>query len=315
MTVARERVKGEKTVSPLQSPRSRKETGAAHCAHLPTLSLRSAQLGVMPRFASGRHPWRPALVFGSPVRRFQRAPGHRCEFCGFSRVFVAVRFFRRGSVFYHPQRPDSSRFPAGSPHGGWAHQGNLAGTQARIQDWPPGRRPEGVSRQGRRVAPAPPDEAGVEHIAQRQVPSAMPGVQGDGRNVPLPVHSQGAENYRRTHSERNSPRDRNMRRLHSTTRGITGRFSLSCPHFCRVAAGALPDLLTVSLSGEAEVFSPVFITFSGQAVAGLLRAHRRGVGRIRETWRERRRASRTGRQDGGQRAGRDRTSSPARSAR
>ncbi len=53
-----------------------------------------------------------------------------------------------------------------------------------------------------------------------------------------------------------------------------------------------------------------FITFSGQAVAGLLRAYRRGVGRIRETWRERRRASRTGRQDGGQRACRDRTKLP-----
>ena len=101
-----------------------------------------------------------------------------------------------------------------------------------------------------------------------------------------------------------------MRRLHSTTRGITGRFSLSCPHFCRVAAGALPDLLTVSLSGEAEVFSPVFITFSGQTVSGFLRAHHMGVGRIRETWRERRRASRTGRQDGGQRLSRDRTKLP-----
>jgi len=30
------------------------------------------------RFASVRHPWRPALVFGPPVRRFQRGPGHRC---------------------------------------------------------------------------------------------------------------------------------------------------------------------------------------------------------------------------------------------
>jgi len=29
------------------------------------------------RFASVRHPWRPALVFGPPVRRFQRGPGHR----------------------------------------------------------------------------------------------------------------------------------------------------------------------------------------------------------------------------------------------
>ncbi len=80
---------------------------------------------------------------------------------------------------------------------------------------------------------------------------------------------------------------------------------LLCPHFCRVAADALPGLLNISLSGEAKVFSPVFITFSGRAVAALLRAHRRGVGRIRETWRERRRTSRTGRQDGGQRAGRD----------
>ncbi len=77
--------------------------------------------------------------------------------------------------------------------GGWAHQGNLAGTQARIQDWPPGRRPEAESRQGCRVSAGPPDEAGVERTAQRQVPSAMPGVQGDGRNVPLPVHTQRTE--------------------------------------------------------------------------------------------------------------------------
>ncbi|MBE0113103.1 hypothetical protein FMJ32_07250 [Klebsiella michiganensis] len=33
---------------------------------------------VVSRFASGRHPWRPALVFRPPVSRFQRAPGHRC---------------------------------------------------------------------------------------------------------------------------------------------------------------------------------------------------------------------------------------------
>ncbi len=187
MTVARERVKGEKTVSPLQSPRSRKETGAAHCAHLPPLSLRSAQLGVMPRFASVRHPWRPALVFGSPARRFQRAPGHRCGFCGFSRVFVAVGLSDEGGIFpsfYHLQRPGSCRFTAGSPQGGWAHQGNLAGTQARIQDWRPGRRPEAESRQGCRVSAGPPDEAGVERTAQRQVSSAMPGVMGASETPP-----------------------------------------------------------------------------------------------------------------------------------
>ncbi|TRW41386.1 hypothetical protein FNL49_00235 [Klebsiella michiganensis] len=30
---------------------------------------------VLSRFASGRHPWRPDLVFGPPVRRFQRGQG------------------------------------------------------------------------------------------------------------------------------------------------------------------------------------------------------------------------------------------------
>jgi hypothetical protein len=31
------------------------------------------------RFASGRHPWRPALVIRSPVRRFQRGIQHPCH--------------------------------------------------------------------------------------------------------------------------------------------------------------------------------------------------------------------------------------------
>ena len=38
--------RGRKPSPPLQSPRSRKEIGAAHCAHLPDLSLRSAQLDI-----------------------------------------------------------------------------------------------------------------------------------------------------------------------------------------------------------------------------------------------------------------------------
>ena len=38
--------RGRKPSPPLQSPRSRKEIGAAHCAHLPDLSPRSAQLDI-----------------------------------------------------------------------------------------------------------------------------------------------------------------------------------------------------------------------------------------------------------------------------
>jgi len=57
---------------PYQSPRPRDEIGASHCAHLPTCWLRSAQLDILSRFASVRHPWRPALAIRSPVRRFQR---------------------------------------------------------------------------------------------------------------------------------------------------------------------------------------------------------------------------------------------------
>jgi hypothetical protein len=34
---------------------------------------------VLSRFASGRHPWRPALVIRSPVRRFQRGTQHPCH--------------------------------------------------------------------------------------------------------------------------------------------------------------------------------------------------------------------------------------------
>ena len=35
---------------------------------------------VLSRFASGRHPWRPALVIRSPVRRFQRGLNTRATF-------------------------------------------------------------------------------------------------------------------------------------------------------------------------------------------------------------------------------------------
>ncbi|QCC90678.1 hypothetical protein E7735_06795 [Enterobacter cloacae] len=65
---------------PYQSPRPRDEIGASHCAHLTTRCLRSAQLDILSRFASGRHPWRPALVIRSPVRRFQRGLNTRATF-------------------------------------------------------------------------------------------------------------------------------------------------------------------------------------------------------------------------------------------
>ncbi len=199
MTVARERVKGEKTVSPFTIPAVPQRNRC--CA------LRSPP-DPQPAVGSTRRPvsirlwppsWRPALVFGSPVRRFQRAPGHRCEFYAFSSVFVAVGLSDVAGispVFYHLQRSGSCRFPAGLPPGGGAHQGNLAGTQARIQDWPPGRRPEGVSRQGRRVAPGPPDEAGVERTAQRQVSSAMPGVMGASETPPCRSHATDRKTIR-----------------------------------------------------------------------------------------------------------------------
>ncbi|MBZ7103479.1 hypothetical protein FMK55_08230 [Klebsiella michiganensis] len=45
---------------------------------------------VVSRFASGRHPWRPALVFGPPVRRFQRVPGHRCMTRCFRNISAAA---------------------------------------------------------------------------------------------------------------------------------------------------------------------------------------------------------------------------------
>ncbi len=57
---------------PLSIPATPREIGAAHFAHLPHSCLRSARLAVVARFASGRHPWRPALVIHAPVRRFQR---------------------------------------------------------------------------------------------------------------------------------------------------------------------------------------------------------------------------------------------------
>jgi len=60
------------TALPLSIPAAPREIGAAHCAHLPVISLRSAQLDVVSRFASGRHPWRPALAICPPARRFQR---------------------------------------------------------------------------------------------------------------------------------------------------------------------------------------------------------------------------------------------------
>ena len=60
------------TTPPLSIPAAPREIGAPHCAHLPSISLRPAPLDVLSRVASGRHPWRPVLVFSSPVRRFQR---------------------------------------------------------------------------------------------------------------------------------------------------------------------------------------------------------------------------------------------------
>ncbi|SCC10188.1 hypothetical protein GA0061070_10094 [Kosakonia oryziphila] len=60
------------TALPLSIPAAPREIGAAHYAHLPSARPRSAQLDVVSRFASGRHPWRPALVICPPVRRFQR---------------------------------------------------------------------------------------------------------------------------------------------------------------------------------------------------------------------------------------------------
>ena len=100
LTVVGERVKGEKTVSPFTipavpqrnrccAPRSPPGPQPAvgptrrYSSHLwdsPLRGQRKIAPGnfVLSRFASGRHPWRPALVFGPPVRRFQRGPGHRC---------------------------------------------------------------------------------------------------------------------------------------------------------------------------------------------------------------------------------------------
>ena len=66
-----ERDKGA-TAAPLSIPAAPREIGASHCAHLPTGCLRSARLDVLSRFASGRHPWHPALVLRPPARRFQR---------------------------------------------------------------------------------------------------------------------------------------------------------------------------------------------------------------------------------------------------
>ena len=63
---------------PLQSPRPRGEIGASHCVRLRTPACGTAQLDIVSRFASVRHPWRPDLVFHSPAHRFQ-AGTHRFQ--------------------------------------------------------------------------------------------------------------------------------------------------------------------------------------------------------------------------------------------
>ncbi|MBS1204727.1 MAG: hypothetical protein H6R25_1626 [Proteobacteria bacterium] len=60
------------TALPFSIPAAPREIGASHYAHLPSARRRSAQLDVVSRFASGRHPWRPDLVVHSSIRRFQR---------------------------------------------------------------------------------------------------------------------------------------------------------------------------------------------------------------------------------------------------
>ncbi len=105
---------------PLQSPRPRSEIGASHCVRLRTPACGTAQLDVVSRFASVRHPWRTDLVFPSPAHRFQ-AGTHRFQRLRF--LLLAKRLQRhrwrlnRRSVACRP----------GQPTGMWAEGAALQG--------------------------------------------------------------------------------------------------------------------------------------------------------------------------------------------
>ncbi len=92
---------------------------------------------------------------------------------------------------------------------GLAHQGNLARTQARIQDWPPGRRPEGGQRlsRGKDAASQPVRQMKPEWSGPRSGRFSAPcrGSRGTSETSPWPFTRNAYEEYPRINRERNRP--------------------------------------------------------------------------------------------------------------